>query len=111
MKRKKGVNLMGFINFLKNIFKPANHGNLINLYLKDNKCGEKIKLILRKSYDIQRIYEDSEEADYRLSKVVICNNCYNKINLKIDFDRRYNIINKEIDKGELITEEEFNNNN
>lgn len=100
---------MGFFDFLKNIFQPVKQNNLIHIYLKDNKCKEKMKLLVRKSYDIQRIYEENEEAEYRLKKVVICNNCYNKINLQIDFDKRYNIINSQIDGGEIISEENILN--
>lgn len=100
--------VLGFFDVLKNLFHPAKQSNIIHIYLKDKKCNEKIKVLVRKSYDIQRIYEDNEEAEYRLKKVVICNKCYNKINVKIDFDRRYNIINNQIDGGELITEEEYN---
>lgn len=106
----KGDTKLGFFDYIKKIFGPANRGNLMNFYLKDKKCGEKIRLLVRKSYDIQRIYEDSDQADYRLKKVVICNNCYNKIDVRIDFDKRYNIIDSEINGGEIITKEEYNKN-
>ncbi|NLM97123.1 MAG: hypothetical protein GX175_05880 [Halanaerobiaceae bacterium] len=98
---------MAFFDFIKNIFKPAYNSNLLFFYIRDRKCGEKIKLLVRKSYDIQTIYEDTDKADYRLNKVVICNKCYNKINLQLDFDQAYNIINSHIDGGELISKEEF----
>lgn len=99
---------MGFFDLIKRFFKPNRQGNLIPIYLRDNKCGENIKVLVRKSYDIQKIYEDGEKADYRLKKVVICNNCYNKIIVTIDFDRAYNIINTTIDGGKVITEKEYN---
>ncbi|MEJ6950586.1 hypothetical protein [Natronospora cellulosivora (SeqCode)] len=96
---------MGFLDKLKNMFKPAKKNNLIEINLKDNKCKERIKLLVRKSYDIQRIYENDQNADYRLNKVVICNNCYSKIEVKIDFNKSYKIINKDIKGGKLISEE------
>ena len=99
---------MGFMDKIKDFFQPVNNTNLLEIYLQDKKCKEKIKLLVRKSYDIQRIYEKDQDADYRLRKVVICNNCYNKINLEIDYNKKYNIINSEIDGGELITKEEYN---
>lgn len=102
--------IMGFFDFIKNIFQPVRQGNIIHIYLKDEKCGEKIKLLVRKSYDIQKIYEDNEQADYRLKKVVICNKCYNKINVRIDYNKRYNIIDSQLDGGNIISEEEFNEN-
>jgi len=102
--------ILGLFDFIKNIFQPSGQGNLINFYIKDEKCGDKIKLLVRKSYDIQKIYEENEEADFRLKKVVICNKCYNKINLRIDFDKRYNIIDSQLDGGSIISEKEFNEN-
>lgn len=101
---------MGLFDFIKNIFQPTRQGNLIHIYIKDKKCGDKIKLLVRKSYDIQKIYEKNEQADYRLKKVVICNKCYNKINVRIDFDKRYNIIDSQLDGGSIISEKEFNEN-
>ena len=106
----KGDIKLGLFDYIKKIFQPVKHGNLITFYLKDKKCGSKIKLLVRKSYDIQRIYEDSDKADYRLNKVVICNSCYNKITLKIDYDKKYNILDTKINGGEIITEEEYNKN-
>ncbi len=102
--------ILGFFDFIKDIFQPTRLGNIIHIYLEDEKCGEKIKLLVRKSYDIQKIYEDNDQADYRLKKVVICNKCYNKISLKIDYDRRYKIIDSQLDGGNIISEKEFKEN-
>ncbi|MFW6377332.1 MAG: hypothetical protein ACOCZ5_01675 [bacterium] len=98
---------MGFLDKIKDIFKPVNKSNLLEIYLRDNKCQEDIKLLVRKSYDIQRIYEEDDDAYYRLNKVVICNNCYSKINLTIDFDKRYKIINTDIQGGEMLSKEDL----
>lgn len=81
--------------------------NIIRIYLQDNKCGEKIEVLLRKSYDIQRVYEDSN-AYYKITKVVVCTKCYNKIKINITFDKNYNIITNKIKNGKFITKEEYN---
>ncbi len=81
--------------------------NIIRIYLQDNKCGEKIEVLLRKSYDIQRVYEDSN-AYYKITKVVVCTKCYNKIKINITFDKNYNIITNKIENGKFITKEEYN---
>ena len=101
---------MGIIKFLKSIFTGERQKKTIKIYLKDNKCGEKIKLVLRKGYDIVSEYGDQKEAAFSIKKMVICNNCYNKIELYIEFDKYYDIINKEIKNGQLLTEEEFYSN-
>lgn len=99
---------MGLLNFLKKLFRAPQNSNIISIYLRDKKCKEKIKVLVRKSYDIQPLYEEEETAAYRLNKVVICNKCYNKIHLTLDFDQNYNIIKKNVEGGEIITEEEYN---
>jgi hypothetical protein len=98
---------MGFVDFIKNLFSGERQTKIINIYLKDNKCDQKVKVVLRKGYDIVREYDDQKEAKYSVRKVIVCDNCYNKINLYLEFDKYYNIINKEIENGQLITKEEF----
>ncbi|ACL69819.1 hypothetical protein [Halothermothrix orenii] len=99
---------MGFFNFINNLFKPKKDYNLVTVYLKDNKCGNKMKLVLRKSYDIHRVYDKKREEEFKLTKVVICDKCYHKIKVELGFDKSYNIITKDIKGGTLITEEEYN---
>ncbi|MFW6014881.1 MAG: hypothetical protein ACOCRK_00425 [bacterium] len=99
---------MGLMNFLKKIFLPIKKRNLIHFYLRDKKCGEKIKLVIRKSYDVNRLYNKKNKAKYEINKVVICNECYNKIEMKVLLDKNYNIVSKEINNGEFITENEYN---
>jgi hypothetical protein len=47
---------------------------------------------------------------YEIKKVVVCDHCYNKIDLHLEFDNRYKIINEEITEGKIITKEKFKNN-
>ena len=98
---------MGLTNILKSLFTPVTRENIIRIYLQDEKCGRKIKVILRKSYDIQKVYREDKEASFYLNKVVICDKCFNKIIVKLYFDQRYKITAQEINGGELISEEEF----
>ncbi|SFL06645.1 hypothetical protein [Halanaerobium salsuginis] len=100
---------MGLLATLKNIFMGSNNngGNLITIYVKDNKCGNKMKLLFRKSYDIQKVYEDERDAAFEIKKVIVCDNCYNKLQLELEFDRKYNIIKQKLENGEIITEEEY----
>ena len=104
---------MGIIDKIKSIFTGANNGkeaNLIDIYIKDDKCGNQMKLLFRKSYDIQKVYEDNREAAYEIKKVVVCDNCYNKIDLHLEFDKGYNVIMQEVKAGEIISREDFEKN-
>ena len=100
---------MGLFDKIKSIFSGSggNNSKLVEIYVEDDKCGNQMKLIFRKSYDIQKVYEDNREAAYEIKKVVVCDKCYNKIELHLEFDKRYNIINKDIKDGKIISREEF----
>lgn len=101
---------MGFLDKIKSIFSGGSQSKLIDIYIEDDKCGNQMKLLFRKSYDIQKVYEDNREAAYEIQKMVVCDKCYNKIELQLEFDKRYNIINQEIKDGKIISEEEFEKN-
>lgn len=98
---------MGLKDLFKGIFTGKKYDNIVNIYLKDSKCGNKIKVLLRKSYDIQRVYDEGKEAAFMINKVIICDKCFNKITIDIKFDKKYNIISREIEGGKYITEEEY----
>ncbi|MFW6410375.1 MAG: hypothetical protein ACOCZR_04960 [Halanaerobiales bacterium] len=97
------------LDFIKNLFPGKSGTNLVKLYLQDKKCSQKIRVVLRKTYDIQRVYNPDEEAEFKIRKVIVCDNCYNKIKIYVEFDRKYNIIYKEIKNGEYISEMEYKN--
>lgn len=103
---------MGIISKIKSIFNftGESKSKLIDIYIEDKKCGNQMKLLFRKSYDIQKVYENNREAAYEIKKVVVCDNCYHKNELHLEFDKRYNIINQEIKGGKIITKEEFEKN-
>lgn len=103
---------MGLFDKLKSIFNGSggSKSKLIDIYIEDKKCKNQMKLLFRKSYDIQKVYEDNREAAYEINKVVVCDNCYNKIDLHLEFDKRYKIIKQEIENGKIISKEDFENN-
>lgn len=97
---------MGVFNFFNKFYSKQRFNNILEVYLQDNRCGNKIKVILRKSYDIQRIYEE-KEADFEVNKVVICDKCFNKIKINIQYDKKYNVISRKIEGGSFINKEDF----
>jgi len=102
---------MGLFDKLKSVFTGdgSNQSKLIDIYVEDNKCGNQMKLLFRKSYDIQKVYKDDRVAAYEIKKVVVCDKCYNKIDLHLEFDKRYKIISQEIENGKIISEAEYEN--
>jgi hypothetical protein len=103
---------MGLFDKLKSVFTGGgfNQSKLIDIYIEDNKCGNQMKLLFRKNYDIQKVYTDDCGTAYEIRKVVVCDKCYNKIDLHLEFDKRYKIIRQEIENGKIISEAEYENN-
>lgn len=101
---------MSFFSKIKSIFNKGSQAKLVDIYLEDTKCGNQMRLLFRKNYDIQKVYEDNRAAAYEINKIVVCDECYNKIKLHLEFDKRYNIISQELKGGEILSKAEFENN-
>ncbi len=86
-------------------------GNGIWVYLECEKCGEKIKLRLSKSTELQRIEESSPNAFY-VRKLVMGEKCFTRIEVQLQFDQSYRIMPDlcEINNGTLLTEQEYEEN-
>jgi|SRR6056297_3512276 len=99
---------MGIFDKLKKLFTPSSDSKIIKLFIADKKCGNKMRVVLRKGYDIQKNYDDNVEGEYQIHKIIVCDKCYNNVVIDVQFDRNYNIINKSIENGKFLTEEDFN---
>jgi hypothetical protein len=99
---------MGFLDSIKRLLSSPQKSNIIEVYLKDDKCGKMLKVILRKSYEISRVYEEQSDVKYMVNKVVICDKCFNRIKFSLGFDKHYNIISRQIEGGSFLSEEEYN---
>mgnify|MGYP007130807802 CR=1 FL=1 len=77
------------------------------MYLQCDKCGERLALRLRKSSEIQR--EDDGSHDYQMfiNKTVIGNDCFNRMQLRLEFDGMYRVVNKQLENGTFITKDEY----
>ena len=82
------------------------HGVVV--FIKCNKCGEKIRLRLRKTSEIVH-GEGTKDYEYFVQKVVMGNDCFNKMETRVEFNKAYQVVNWEIahNAGKLITKSEF----
>ncbi len=85
--------------------KGSSEADSILLSVKDNNCGRTMEVRALKNYDLHRIYEDELPGEYRLKKVVICDECFQKVFIEVFFDSRYTIESYEADGGEIILED------
>ena len=85
----------------------GDNDDYILLHVRDDSCGNLMEVRAIKSYDLHRIYEDELPGDYRLKKIVVCNNCYNKVDIEVFFDKKYDIIDRKAEGGRVLAEDEI----
>jgi hypothetical protein len=98
-------------NFLKNLKQlflmpqTSPTDNFLKINVKCKRCGEEIKVNIRKTSDISRVYEEDvapQGASFFLRKEVLGNKCNNLIFIDIYFDENLNVISKNIEGGEFL---------
>lgn len=107
---------MGISEFLKSLFSPSKADNYVvhdgrglYVFIRCDKCGEKIQLRLRKTDEIQR-NQNPKEFQFFVQKMVMGTECFNRMETRIEFDKNYNVVNSQISNGKLITKDEYEQN-
>ena len=79
-------------------------GEVLTFYLQCEKCGEKIKVRINKRTDLESGYKEPADSGpaYTLHKEALGNNCPNLIRISMEFDRRREIISRDITGGKFI---------
>jgi hypothetical protein len=95
---------MSFLDSLKSMFTPPADPNALWLYVKCKRCGTPVavRVDLRNDPSL-----DDESNGYVLRKEIMDDKCFALMRAEIKFDARRNIIEKKIDKGEFITQDEY----
>ncbi|SDL90446.1 hypothetical protein [Halarsenatibacter silvermanii] len=99
------------LDFFKSLLKKLglirgnSESDSILIDVKDDNCGRIMEVRALKTYDLHRIYEDELPGEYRLKKVVICDECFQKVFIEVFFDSRYSIESYEVEGGEIILED------
>lgn len=97
--------------WLRRLFaRPAGQeaGNALWLHVKCNRCGEVIRVRVDRRYDVaSNLLDPGEEGPaYMMHKDVVGDRCFQRISVTLGFDRRMNIIERQIQGGQLQTEGE-----
>ena len=106
---------MGFIARLMQKLVPPAQGqtgiettrDAVWVYLKCDKCGEKLSLRLRKSSEIQRDEAGGNGYQMFVNKTVVGSKCFNRMQLRLEFDSVYRVVNKQLENGTFITKDEY----
>jgi hypothetical protein len=77
----------------------------IYFYVRCGRCGQKLKVRADRRFDLVR---DLDEGGYVLHKEMMDGTCFSLMYATVRFDEDKRIISREVEGGEFISEEEFN---
>ena len=100
---------MSFFKKLSNLFSSPGGGDTRAywVYARCNRCGEIIRARVDLSNDLSLDYE-GEGTTYFTRKILIGEQrCFERIEVRLTFDKDRKLINREISGGEFISEEQF----
>ncbi|NLK09154.1 MAG: hypothetical protein GX316_10750 [Firmicutes bacterium] len=98
---------MSFFARLLEMFTPSspsqpgivNTRDAVLVHLRCDECDELISLRIRKSSEIQREVDRGKGYDMYVNKTVVGNNCFNRMQLCLEFDQAYRVVNQELTGG------------
>jgi hypothetical protein len=98
--------------WLRRLFaRPARQeaDNALWLHLICDRCGEAIRVRVDRRYDVaSNLLDPGEEGPaYIVHKDVVGDRCFQRISVTLGFDRRMQIVERQIRGGRLQTEAEF----
>ena len=101
---------MSFLKKIASALSPqgAGEGEVLWVYARCDKCGEKIKTRIDPSHDLTAKYDDEGRViNYFSRKVLIgSQRCFEPIEVKLTFDPQRRLMSREIIGGQFISEEE-----
>ena len=97
------------MSIFKKLFSKADTGRYLRLYAKCDRCGEILEARIDMYNDLSVEYGDGGKSEsYICRKVLIgSKRCYIPIEIKLTFDSKKNLADKQISAGSFVTEEEF----
>ena len=100
------------MGWLRRLFtRPAGQDadNALWLHLRCDRCGEFIRLRVDRRYDVASNLLDPGEAGpaYTMHKDVVGDRCFQRIRVTLGFDRRMQIVERQIKGGQLQEKVEF----
>lgn len=97
-------------NFLKIFsFRPLKftsiEDDLLWLIVECGKCGERIRVRINKKTDLQNEFRrpGGSGSSFTLKKEVMGNNCYNLMEVYLEFNDQYRILSKRVKNGKLLS--------
>jgi hypothetical protein len=104
---------MGFLKKFSSLFaspsSSLDESGATWLYVRCNRCGEKLRTRVNTRTELSPEFGNSDLAtSFHCRKVLIGEKrCYQQIELNLNFDNKYRLIDKQISGGTFITQEEY----
>jgi len=100
------------VSFLARLFgrggAPAEAGNILWLYVRCDRCGEKIRVRLNRNTDAQQEYDESgRPSHYHLRKEILGNRCPNLMSVETQLDNAGRVVEQHAERCIVINEQEF----
>ncbi|GAB6138461.1 hypothetical protein [Halanaerobaculum tunisiense] len=92
---------MGLLSKLKSILGFSPQQELVKVRVICDSCGQEIDSVFRRGYDLQPTYAE-QDYDYSITKQLVCSGCYKSLELELELDNNLDVLNSELDEGELI---------
>ena len=98
---------MNLWNRITELFASAGSGKeALWVYARCERCGEIVKARINLYNDLSVQYEDGEKQYFCRKTLVGENRCFNRIKVKLRFDKTRRLIGRGIQGGKFLTEEE-----
>ena len=83
--------------------------NALWLHVTCDRCGEVVRVRIDRRYDVaSNLLDPGEEGPaYTVHKDVVGDRCFQRISVTLGFDRRMNIVERQIQGGQLQAEAEL----
>ncbi len=95
-------------SWLKQASQARREADFIPFKIKCEKCGEEIIIKVNRRTDLQNLYLESggQGVAFNLKKEILGKKCSNLIQIDIDFNRNYQIMEKRISGGSFLSDKE-----
>jgi len=96
---------MGFLDSLKSLFSGSDGGDSgYYIYVRCRRCGE----VIRTRLDLRNDLSLADGGGYVVNKTLMGNQlCFERIEVRLTFDERRQLVDREISRGEFMTAEEY----
>jgi hypothetical protein len=100
------------VGFLSRLFgrgsAPSDGANVLWLYVRCARCGEKIRVRINRTTDAQQEYDESgRPTHYLLRKEILGNRCPNLMAVEMQLDNGGRIVEQQADRCVVIDAQEF----